>query len=61
MRGLSKRFCWGEKVICVLVRALIGANLEWQNGKVRTKQWSLSDAGSVMGLDRIAGIEFLCS
>jgi hypothetical protein len=38
MRGLSKRFCWGEKVICVLVRALIGANLEGQNGKARTKQ-----------------------
>ena len=50
-----------EKVICVLVRAFIGVNLKGQNGKARTKQWSLSDEGSVMGLDRNAGNEFLCS
>jgi hypothetical protein len=50
-----------EKVICVLVRAFIGVNLKGQNGKARTKQWSLSDAGSFMGLDRNPRIEFLCS
>jgi hypothetical protein len=63
MRGRWSRFCCGESenLICVLVRSLNGVNLGGQNGNARTKQWSLSDAGSVMGLDRNAGIEFLCS